>query len=327
MSRADFRMKRPHRNRDDDEKEQLLRKQPALRCRAVVLRAIRQFFDTRDFLEVETPVRLCAPAPERHIDAEPAGDLYLRTSPELHMKRLLAADYERIYQMGPCFRRNERGALHHPEYTMLEWYRAEADYHDILTDTQALIRHVADATGKQHALEWQGNTVRLDQPWTVMTVRDAFHQWAKWDPVAAYDADRFDLDLVEKIEPEIRTSPVPFVLSDYPLEAAALARRKPDDPTVAERWELYIAGVEIANAYSELTDTEEQIARFDECARQRRRAGLSVYPADDDFLEALDRGLPPSGGIAMGVDRLVMLLANVPTISDVTAFQEPPADR
>jgi elongation factor P--(R)-beta-lysine ligase len=271
---------------------------------------------------VDTPVRLRAPAPERHIDAEPSGDLFLRTSPELHMKRLLAAGYERLFQMGPCFRRGEYGTLHHAEYTMLEWYRAQADYHDILDDTQSLIRHAAETVLGSQTIQWQDHTVRLDGDWTIMAVRDAFAQWAGWDPVTSYDADRFDLDLVEKVEPEIRTCPTPFILTDYPLEAASLARTKPGDPAVAERWELYIAGIEIANAYSELTDAQEQRERFDASARQRREAGLTVYPSDLEFLRALERGLPPSGGIALGVDRLVMLLADAPTISDVTAFEE-----
>ncbi len=309
-------------NRMKSEPEQLRAKCAVLERRAACLHAIRSFFVDRDFLEVETPVRVRAPAPERHIDAEPSGDLFLRTSPELHMKRLLAAGYERLFQMGACFRRGERGTLHHPEYTMLEWYRANADYGDILKDTQALIRHTAETVRGTQTIRRQGSTVRLDGDWTRMTVRDAFTQWAGWDPVTSYDADRFDLDLVEKVEPEIRTCPTPFILTDYPREAASLARMKPGDPAVAERWELYIAGIEIANAYSELTDHDEQRQRFDACVRLRREAGLAVYPADLEFLRALEHGLPPSGGIALGVDRLVMLMADAATIDDVTAFAE-----
>lgn len=307
---------------NESEQSLLRKKRVTLQCRADGLQAIRRFFRDRDFLEVETPVRLRAPAPERHIDAEPAGALYLRTSPELHMKRMLSAGYERLFQMGPCFRRGERGPMHHPEYTMLEWYRARANYLDILADTQALIRHVAETVLGKTTIEWQGRVVRLDDEWLVMKVRDAFMQWAGWDPIKAYDADRFDVDLIEKIEPRIRTCPTPFILTDYPLEAAALARRKPGQPAVAERWELYLAGIELANAYSELVDPREQKERFETSARQRREAGLAVYPADHAFLAALEHGLPPSGGIALGVDRLVMLLADVPTIGDATAFRE-----
>ncbi len=302
--------------------QRLHAKRAALERRAACLRAIREFFHSRDFMEVETPVRLRAPAQERHIDAEPAGALFLRTSPELHMKRLLAAGYERLYQMGPCFRRNERGPLHHPEYTMLEWYRAAADYHDIRRDTIDLIRHVTRAVLGAEQFVWQGRTIRTNDEWSVISVRNAFMQWAGWDPVAAYEPDRFDLDLVEKIEPALREQESPVILTDYPQAAAALARLKPDDPDVAERWELYIAGLEIANAYSELTEPREQRERFNQCAEQRRAAGLTAYPVDTAFFAALEHGLPPCGGIALGVDRLVMLLADAPTLADVVAFTE-----
>lgn len=315
-------MKKRDIKQTESEEGSLCRKHTALQCRANCLHAIRSFFRDRDFLEVETPIRVRAPAQERHIDAEPSGDYFLRTSPELHMKRLLAAGYERLFQIGPCFRRHERGALHHPEYTMLEWYRAHADYHDILEDTIALIRAVTHEALGSHTIEWQGHTVQMDREWTILTVRDAFTQWAGWNPVTDYDPDRFDLDLVEKVEPGIRAHSAPVILADYPLAAAALARRKPGNPAVAERWELYMAGIEIANAYSELTDAAEQQTRFEEAAQQRRDAGRTVYPSDPLFHRALENGIPPSGGIALGVDRLVMLLADAPTIEDVSAFTE-----
>ncbi len=315
-------MNRPPDEHAGDEPARLGRKREALVCRSRTLQAIRQFFHMRDFLEVETPVRLRAPAPERHIDAEPAGAYFLRTSPELHMKRLLAAGYERLFQMGPCFRRGERGPLHHPEYTMLEWYRANASYTEILDDTVALIRHVVRSVSGGSVLHRRGCAVRVDADWARFTVSDAFSRWADWDPVTAYDADRFDVDLVEKVEPALRAQPVPVVLTDYPIAAAALARSKADAPAVAERWELYIAGLEIANAYSELIDAQEQQRRFEACARERGAAGLTVYPADRAFMDALAHGLPPCGGIALGVDRLVMLLADAPTMDDVTAFAE-----
>ena len=297
----------------NNERQRLQRLESNLRLRSDCLHAIRAFFRAQDFVEVETPIRVRAPAQERHIDAEPSGDLFLRTSPELHMKRLLAAGYERIYQLGACFRKGEQGHLHHPEYTMLEWYRAGADYLDILRDTQELVRSIVTAVGG--SLEVQGE-------WRVMTVRDAFLKWAGWDPVEAYDADRFDMDLVEKIEPAVRSLRMPFILKDYPLPAAALARPKPDQPEVAERWELYLAGIEIANAYSELTDATEQERRFEQAAEERAEAGLAVYPRDAEFHAALHAGLPPCGGIALGVDRLIMLLAGATSIAEVTAFQE-----
>jgi lysyl-tRNA synthetase class 2 len=285
---------------------------PALELRSRVLSAIRAFFLDRDFLEVETPVRLPTPALERHIDAEPSGAGFLRTSPELHMKRLLAAGHERLFQMGPCFRKGERGARHHPEYTMLEWYRANADYLEILRDTTDLLATLAPLAPQSSTINHSPLTIR---------VRDAFLQHAGWDPVAAYDADRFERDLVARVEPALpRDRPV--VLMDYPAPAAALSRRKPGDAAVAERWELYLDGVEIANAFSELTDAAEQRARFKAWAEERRAAGCEVYPLDEAFLAALETGLPPSGGIALGVDRLVMVLAGATSLDAVIAFRE-----
>ena len=296
------------------------RKLGNLELRSRVLQAIRAFVADRDFVEMETPVRVRAPALEQHIDAEPSGDAYLRTSPELHMKRLVAAGAERIYQMGPCFRRGERGDLHHPEFTMLEWFRAHADYTDILVDAKSLILHVARAVTGSDEITYQGRRIDLVR-WERLLVDEAFLLNAGWSPVAGYDGDRFDLDLVEKVEPAL-PGDVPVVLSDYPAAAAALARRKPSDERVAERWELYIGGLELANAYSELTDAGEQAERFQACAAQREAAGREVYPVDEAFLEALAAGLPPCGGIALGVDRLVMLLADAATLDEVVAFRE-----
>jgi elongation factor P--(R)-beta-lysine ligase len=280
---------------------------------------IREFFHERGFMEVETPIRIPAPALELHIDAEPAGNSFLRTSPELHMKRLLAAGHERIFQMGPCFRRGERGDRHHPEYTMLEWYRANADYNDILVDTKTLITQVARELLGGTDLSYRGKEISLSPIWERITVAEAFMQFAGWDPSAKYDADRFDLDLVDKVEPQLPQA-VPVILADYPAGAAALARRKPGMPNVAERWELFIGGLELANAYSELNDPIEQRARFEDCARQRKELGKDVYPLDEEFL-AVIASLPPSGGIALGVDRLLMLMTNSASLDDVLPFR------
>ncbi|MBL7114515.1 MAG: EF-P lysine aminoacylase GenX [Kiritimatiellae bacterium] len=286
-------------------------------CRSRVLQALRRFFLQRDFIEVETPVRIPAPALELHIDAELSGDAYLRTSPELHMKRLLAGGMERIYQMGPCFRRGERGRIHHPEYTMLEWYRAHADYEDILRDTRALLPELCMAVVGDTHFTYLGRRIDVGEPWHEMSVRDLFMREAGWDPIADFDADRFDLDLVNKIEP-ILPGDRPVILRDYPAKVAALARLSPADHAVAERWELYLGGMELANAYSELVDAVEQRHRFEVCAEQRRAAGRAVYPLDEAFLAALPC-MPPSGGIALGVDRLVMLLSGAESIEDVLA--------
>jgi lysyl-tRNA synthetase class 2 len=288
-----------------------------LQRRSHLLAAIRAFFRQNGFIEVETPVRLPAPALERYIDAIPAGDWYLRTSPELHMKRLLADGVAPIFQMGPCFRAGEHGSRHRTEFTMLEWYRTGADYLDILADTEALVRHAARALREQGLLPAGG--VDVEAPWQRLSVSEAYQHHAGWDPVAAFDADRFDLDMVNLVEPALPRDRG-IVLIDYPAEVAALARRCPADPRVAERWELYLGGLEIANAFSELTDPAEQRQRFEACALERAADGSEVYPLDRAFLAALDRGLPPCAGIALGIDRLLMALTGTTDIGDVMAF-------
>ena len=267
--------------------------------RARVLREIRAFFDARGFTEVETPVRIPAPAPEPHIDCPPSGDWFLRASPELQMKKLLAAGMERIYQIGPCFRAGEKGRRHSPEFTMLEWYRANADYSDIARDAEELL---AEVLKRDHA-----DVQRI-------TVREAYLRWAGWDPVETWDQDRFDFDMATKVEPNLPKEPL--FLTDYPAPAASLARLKADDPRVAERWELYVDGIELANAFTELIDPVEQRRRFELAREERRALGEADYPLDEEFLDALAR-MPPSGGVALGVDRLVMLACGASSIADV----------
>ncbi|MGA1194176.1 MAG: EF-P lysine aminoacylase EpmA [Kiritimatiellia bacterium] len=276
-----------------------------IKIRSEMTFAMRRFFHERGYLEVETPVRLPAPALETHIDAEPSGDWFLRTSPEFHMKRMLAAGHDKIFQIGPCFRRGERGDLHHPEYTMLEWYRAGADYESIMEETRELLFAACGISGD----------------WLIMNVSDAFLQHAGWDPAREFDAVRFDMDLVDKVEPSLPKDR-PVVLKDYPIEAGAFARPKPGAPHLAERWELYLRGVEIANAYSELIDADEQLARLESIARERRRMGKPVYPTDKQFIQAIKSGLPPCGGIALGIDRLAMVMAGATTLDQVMAFRE-----
>lgn len=302
-----------------DEIRRLQRMLPALEIRSHVFQAVREYFVGEGFAEVETPVRLPAPALELHIDAEPCGEQYLRTSPELHMKRLLAAGCERVFQIGPCFRRGERGRNHNPEYTMLEWYRAAADYRDILADARGLLPFAARRALGTTVIERGGHRIDLAGEWVVITVRQAFLDLAGWDPLRAYDGDRFDMDMVTKVEPGLPHDR-PVVLTDYPGPAAALARCRPGDPPFAERWELYVGGLELANAFSELTDPCEQRQRFEACAEDRRRLGKEVYPIDEPFLQALGKGLPPCGGVALGMDRLAMLIAGVDAIDGVRAF-------
>lgn len=285
-----------------------------------LLQALRSYFLEHGYREVETPIHLATPALEEHIDAVPAGDGYLRTSPEFHMKRLVAAGCERIFQIGPCFRAGERGDLHHPEFSMLEWYRVDAGYMEILAETRALLESVVVAVGGESRIRRGDTVVDVAQDWQQLTVRDAYQSFAGWDPVAAFDADRFDLDMAHRIEPRLSRER-PVVLIDYPAPAAALARCKADDPGVAERWELYIDGVELVNAYSELTDAAEQRRRFEQWAASRAAAGRPEVAPDEAFLHALESGLPDCGGAALGVDRLQMLLADADSLDDVLPFR------
>ena len=292
----------------------------ALELRAQLNDAIRRFFRERGFLEVETPVRLPANAPEANIDAVPADSGWLRTSPELAMKRLLAAGNDKIFQLGPCFRAGEQGRWHHPEFTLLEWYRANAGYLEILADTKALLAFVAGELRGATDFTWQGKPLSCAQElWEKFTVSQAFIQHAGWDPAMKFDADRFDLDLVTRVEPALPHDR-PVVLIDYPAPLAALARRKPGDPFRAERWELYLGGVELANAYSELTDPAEQRARFEEANVLRQHRKEKPYPLDEAFLAALAQ-MPAAGGIALGVDRLLMILADADSLDAVLPFR------
>jgi lysyl-tRNA synthetase class 2 len=292
--------------------------QANLVLRARLLAAVRAFFQAAGYLEVETPVRIPAPAPEAHIDPLAAGDWYLQTSPELAMKRLLAAGYPRIFQICRCFRGGERGHRHLPEFTLLEWYTAHADYRQMMRQTAALVREAITRLTGGPQLVYQGRTIDLAGPFDRLTVHAAFERWADCTPTAALAADRFDEIVALEIEPQLgRERPV--FLYDYPAACAALARRRADRPDLAERFELYIDGVELCNGFSELTDADEQRRRFaDECAR-RRRAGKTVPPMPEAFLAALP-AMPPSAGNALGLDRLAMLLADSTTIDDVTAF-------
>ena len=281
----------------------------ALRLRAAVLRSVRGFFDELGFVEVETPVRIAAPAPEEHIDCPPVlgadgSRTYLRASPELQMKKLLALGMERIYQIGPCFREGERGSRHNPEFTMIEWYRRGADYTAIADDMERLVRNVAEAvgTGERFAAEFRR-----------LTVREAYLRHAGWDPWAGFDQDRFDFDMATKIEPAIKQEGGGVFLLDYPVEAASLAKVRGD---VAERWEFYWDGVELANCFSELCDSAEQARRFEKAKEARKILGEADYPIDADFLACLPR-IGSAAGVALGVDRLVMVLAGAPSIDEV----------
>jgi lysyl-tRNA synthetase class 2 len=298
----------------------LVRRQRALKERATILRVIRQFFTDRGYLEVETPYRIPAPAPESYIDAIPSWDWFLHTSPELCMKRLLTAGYEKIFQICRCWRQEERGSLHHPEFTLLEWYRSNSDYQDLMQECEALVQSIAGSFGSEEKLSFRGLDIHLSSPWERISVADAFKRFSSIAMEEALKSHRFDELMVQDIEPHLGEKKPTFIY-DYPAKRGALARLKRDDPTLAERFELYIGGLELANAFSELNDPEEQRSRFLSEEGCRRSMQKRPYPIPDKFLTELE-DMPPAAGIALGVDRLVMVFLDAGTIDEVVAFTQ-----
>ena len=291
----------------------LARKQQNLGKRARILQQVRAFFVGRGLLEVETPQLIPANAPELHIDAVEVVEAVLQTSPELAMKRLLAAGYPDLFQLCRVWRGGERGGHHLPEFTLLEWYRRDTDYTQLMADCEALLTHLVPS-GR---LAWQGTTIDLTPPWPRLCVAEAFSRHASCSIDEALATGRFEEVLTAEVEP--RLGPAPLFLVDYPAPLAALARLKPDDPTVAERCELYLGGLELANGFSELADPVEQRARFSADESARRAAGKPPRPLPEPYLNDL-AGLPVCAGIALGIDRLVMLLTDTANIGEVVAF-------
>ena len=322
-----------------------------LRLRALTLIAVRRYFEGEGFLEVETPLLVSTSGQEPHLipfeseylDNHHSGARYLATSPEYAMKRLLASGFERIYQICKSFRNgeDEQGPTHNPEFTILEWYRAFASYEDIMIDVEQLVAQVSQDVLGTTRIEFGSQSVDLTPPWERIPVRDAVLKYAGIDIFDHREApsltrcatdrgfstialdDSWDVAFfkvfLEAVEPNLGQEK-PVILTDYPASMSALSKMKPSSPDIAERFEIYIAGVEMANAFTELNDPREQRARFLSEQEQRRSDGGTPPPIDDRFLGAMESGIPPAGGIALGVDRLVMLLANVDCIRDVIAF-------
>ena len=289
-----------------------------LRKRAGLIASIRTYFDERDFIETETPVMINAPAPEEYIEGIPAADGFLRTSPELQMKQMLCAGYEKIYQIGACFRKNEFGARHRPEFTMLEWYETDINYLQLLEFTTEMLRFTARQLNGSTQLEYQGQAVDLTLPPELITVKDAYKKYAGIELEQIEKEDEFDEIMTLRVEPNLGRGRMTFLM-DYPADRAALARLKTDEPGFAERWELYIAGMELANAYGELTDPIEQRRRFIEAQAVRAKNNFVPYPFPDEFFRALEAGMPECSGAALGVDRLAMILTDAADIADVRA--------
>ena len=285
-----------------------------LRDAARAAAATRAFFAERGFVEVTTPLRVPAPGVDFNVEAVAASGQYLITSPELAMKRLLVGGMPRIFQLAKVARADEQGPLHAPEFTMLEWYRAFAELEDVLRDTEALVRSVVRSlAGEDEVFVLGSRKVDVGKPFERLTVREAFARYANVKDaarLAARDEDRYFELLVSKVEPALAEHARPVFLTHYPISQAALSRPHPHDPTVAERAELYFGGVELCNAYGELTNPVEQRRRMVAEAKRRQALGRPVYPLDEPFLASLVEGMPPSAGNALGFDRLVMVATN-----------------
>ncbi|MBV8835779.1 MAG: EF-P lysine aminoacylase GenX [Alphaproteobacteria bacterium] len=320
-------------------------RRPFLLARARIAAAIRGWFATEDFFEAETAILQVSPGNEAHLHAfatelvapdARATRLYLHTSPEFAAKKLLAAGEPRLFTFARVFRNRERGALHHPEFTMLEWYRAGEPYGVLMEDCAALLRAAAEAAGTRR-FAFRGREADALAPPERITVAEAFARHAGIDLLALLDdrdalaaaarrqglrvaaddtwADVFSRIISEKVEPQLGIGR-PTILDEYPTSEAALARPTARDPRVAERFELYVCGVEVANAFGELIDPAEQRRRFEAEMAEKQRVHGERYPVDEDFLAALGE-MPPASGIALGFDRLVMLATGAPRIEQV----------
>ena len=323
---------------------------PRLSLRQAVLAAVREYFRLQGFVEVETPAMVVAPGQEPHLDpfitglhlpVGEDGQRYLITSPEHHMKRLLGQGCERIFQVCRCFRDGERSHLHRPEFVMVEWYRAWASYRQIAAEVADLVAHVSRRVLGTTRVAWAGRSLELASPWKRLTVREAFRTLAGVElrpgddagtlcraarragchSVAAEDSweDAFHKVLLDLVEPALAELGA-VLLEEYPAPLAALAKLKDGEPSVAERFEAYVGGVELANGFTELNDPREQRRRFMEERQQRRARGVPAVPLDEAFLAMMEAGMPPAGGVALGLDRLVMVLGNARSIDETVAF-------
>jgi lysyl-tRNA synthetase class 2 len=296
-----------------------------LRRRSEILGRTRSFFVNSGFLEVETPLVVDSAGTEVHIDPtrviqrQRAGtdpvERFLIPSPEHHMKRLLAAGAPPIFSLGPVWRDGEAGARHRPEFTLLEWYRPWGKLEHLFDDCESWLR----ALHPEPYLDYQGHQLRWDSPWPRHGFLDLLRQRGDVHEPERLTPDEQLVAFVEHVEATLGRDTPEFVI-DYPVAFASLAQRQSDRPELAERFELYAAGLELANAFGELTDASEQRARCEQDNRDRRDALREELPLDETFLSALKEGLPPSAGIAVGMDRVVMLLTNAATIDEVRAF-------
>jgi elongation factor P--(R)-beta-lysine ligase len=296
--------------------DRLSSKKANLKRRAEILNLTRRFFFDHGYLEVETPSLAQCPIPEAFIEPISTERGCLLPSPELYMKPLLAAGYGDIFQIGHAFRKGENGAQHREEFTLLEYYRLKMNYLDLAAETESLIINLAGSLNGSTRSPYRGKVIDLSTPWPRVSVRDAFMSTCGWNPIQIHDDERFDFELATKVA--ALSNERPLILYDFPARMASLARLKHGDPSVAERTEIFIGGLELANIFSELTDASEQRARFSKEVETAAKLGRQAA-TPEDFLTALAK-LPEAAGGALGIDRLVMLLCDAVSIEEVTAF-------
>lgn len=327
-------------------------KYPHLLKRDTILRALRSYFYSQDFHEVTTPSLQVSPGLEPHLQAfetiweNPVGrrqlKFYLHTSPEFAMKKLLVSGMKRIFQVAQVHRNREWSDTHHPEFSMVEWYRVDQNYEAIMEDCERLLLSCALAIGATH-FTWKGAKSLAQGPFERLSVEEAFLKYAGFSLLATIDdplapgaerlrekcaalgihhhpsdqwEDLFFRIFLESIEPKLGIDR-PTILYDYPISMAALSRPKAGAPHLAERFEIYVAGLELANAFGELTDPIVQKKRFEADMEKKFQLYGNRYPIDEDFIAALEEGMPASAGIALGFDRLVMLLTGASKLEDV----------
>ncbi|MBN2283079.1 MAG: lysine--tRNA ligase [Deltaproteobacteria bacterium] len=311
--------------------------------RSRIIKLIRDFMQDRDFLEVETPMMqaiaggaMAQPFKTHHNALD--MDLYLRIAPELYLKRLIVGGLERVFEINRNFRNEGVSTLHNPEFTMMEFYQAYATYEDLMTLTEELFVHISKDVCDSLIISYQGTQIDLTPPWDRLTIKEAITRYTDIDPGVLGDADRaiacareIGLDIEDR-EPLGKTIMAifeelvedkliqPTFITSYPIEVSPLSRRSEDNPAFTDRFELYIYGREIANAFSELNDPEDQEQRFLMQLREREAGDLEAHEMDRDYITALEYAMPPTAGEGIGIDRLVMLFTDSPSIRDVILF-------
>jgi lysyl-tRNA synthetase class 2 len=311
--------------------------------RSRVVTAMRAFLDGRGFLEVETPVlqplyggATARPFTTHHNTYD--QQLYLRISDELYLKRLVVGGLDRVYEIGHVFRNEGVSRKHNPEFTMMECYQAYADYRDVMETAQSMVQEIAERVLGRTRVEFQGQTLELGGEWPRIPLRDAIREKTRVDvlehddlgslreAVRSAGLDPGDAPTWGKLVDDLFSEHVephliqPTMITDYLLELSPLAKRSPEDARLVERFEPFMAGMEMGNGFSELNDPDDQRARFEATCRDHAAGDEEAHPLDEDYLQALELGLPPTGGLGMGVDRLVMILADAPNLREVIAF-------